>query len=193
MVHHQSQRMALGAESHSLMLQDPKCLSGLRLEVLATPRQCHANHLSVLAEVTNQGGRSFGALDRKFDGLGAGDRLVEGQNKGPLIHAIGRDAGGGSVGPLPDHDGLDESRMHTGIHRHHGRRAHQETGGFQRALVSDQVGQAIGPRASGTGILIENPMRGVAPVKLQGELHLHQTGRNRGNPSGGIFARGGRC
>ena len=76
MVHHQSQRMALGAESHSLMLQDPKCLSGLRLEVLATPRQRHADHLSVLAVIANQGGRSFGALGWKFDGLSASDRLI---------------------------------------------------------------------------------------------------------------------
>ena len=192
MVHHKSQRPPLGAQCHSLMLQDPKSLSGLSLEVLATPRQRHADHLSVLAVIANQGGRSFSALGWKFDGLSAGDRLIEGQNKGPLIHAVSRNAGGGSVGPLPDHDGLDESRMHTGIHRHYGRRAHQETGGFQRALVSDQVGQAIGPRPGGTRILIENSMRGVSPVKLQSKLYLHQTRRNRGDPSSGIFARRGR-
>ena len=78
MVHHKSQRPPLGAQCHSLMLQDPKCLAGLGLEVLATPRQRHANHLSVLAEVTNQGGRSLGALGWKFDGLGSSDRLIQG-------------------------------------------------------------------------------------------------------------------
>ena len=78
MVHHKSQRPPLGAQCHSLMLQDPKCLAGLGLEVLATPRQRHADHLSVLAVIANQGGRSLGALDRKFDGLSASDRLIQG-------------------------------------------------------------------------------------------------------------------
>jgi hypothetical protein len=100
---------------------------------------------------------------------------IEGEHEGPLIDPVGRDAGGGSVGTLTDNDGLDEARMDTRIHRHHGRRTHQESGGLQRALFGHQVGQTVGSGPGGTGILIQDAMGRISTVELQGELHLKES------------------
>ena len=135
--------------------------------------------------VGDEGGGALGEVD----GLGVGQGAVELEHHAPLVEGVGFDGGRGLGSGRADMDGLHESGMDGPVHGHDAAGGHEESAGFEGALLFHEFRQGVHAVLAGPVVDVHHAAGGFAFVELEVQFDADHAGCDRCEDGTGCVSR----